>query len=1589
EQLPLQLLLADIVLEAAEQRSKLGENSLSPVSISGRQLAYVIYTSGSTGQPKGVMVEQQGMLNHLYAKIRDLELQANDLVAQTASQCFDISVWQMLAPLLVGCQVCIYSDEIAHDPALLLAALEHDGISILEVVPLFLRALLEQKELQKRDRPLLSRLRWVIPTGEALPAQLCRDWFHLYPDIPLLNAYGPTECSDDVSHYKIAATSQEVQGNMPLGRPVGNLRLYVLDQYMQPVPVGLIGEIYVGGMGVGRGYRGEVERTAEAFVPDPFDAEPGARLYKTGDRGRYQRDGNIEWIGRIDQQIKVRGYRVELEEIEVALNQHPAVQECVIEAQASVDGSSALAAFVVLRAGQLPTTGVLQEYLRRRLPDYMVPAAFLFLEHMPLLANGKVDRRALHNMGGPCLPLDNTEFVAARNPLEELVTAIWVQVLNVKQVSIHDDFFVLGGHSLLATRIVARIRDTFSLELSLRTFFALPTVAQQSDYIRTAQQEKQALSLPPLKASLSREHAPLSYAQQRQWFLDRLDPDSRFAAIFGAVRLYGPLQREALQQSLWIVVQRHEALRTTFTVIGGEPVQVIAPDLRLPLSIIDLQTLPLDEREPEVWRLCSREKGHPYDLEHGPLLRVTLLCLGPEEHILLLSSHHIVFDGWSNDLFLQELARCYLAFTRHEPSPFPALPIQYADYARWQRQWLRGDVLDTLLAYWRQQLVNLPVLTLPIDNARPALWEADAARIPVVLSAQLTASLKEMSQREGVTLFMFLLATYQCILARYSGQQDIVVGSPIANRRWAELEGMIGCFMNTLVLRADLSGNPSFRSLLGQIREMTLGAYTHQDLPFEKLVEELQPERDLKRNPLFQALFALQNEPQESISLPDLQASFLPMEGESTLFDLDLTLWEEEGIDGSKLVGGFKYCKALFHEVTIQRIKEDWLALLELIVADPTQRIGDLPLFSSIEQQRLLMEWNSTETEYARDQCIHELFEAQVVRTPDAPAVIYGETLLTYRQLNAQANQLAHHLRNLGVCPGVSVAIYMERSLEMIPALLGILKAGGTYVPLEIGFPTARISWILTSLKIPILLTQSPLLPTVGEMTTLSLEHILCLDAASVLAQPEHLMQSRLWTRADLARLSVENLPARGDPGNLAYIIFTSGSTGTPKGVMVCHRPVINLIEWVNRTFAISSTDRALFITSLCFDLSVYDIFGLLAAGGSIQIVPEADLKEPEILLHMLVNEPVTFWDSAPAALQQLVPFFSLQAKPEALLASKLRLVFLSGDWIPVSLPDTVRARFPGAELVSLGGATEATIWSNFYRIKEVAPHWASIPYGKPIQNAQYYVLDATLHPCPPGVPGDLYIGGECLASGYAGDQELTAQKFIPDPFAKVPGRVLYKTGDRARFWQDGNIEFLGRIDSQVKIRGFRVETGEIEATLARHPAVQMAIVEARASSAQITSEKRLIAYVVARVGQTASPRELRLFLRKQLPAYMVPSAFIVLDELPVTANGKVDRRRLPAPDIQRDTLQAEAYIAPATPDEEKMASIWCDLLRQPRISTNDNFFEIGGHSLLAVQLITRVREAWRIDLPLRSLFEAPSIAELTARVAQHVLLTP
>ncbi|WP_043408130.1 non-ribosomal peptide synthetase, partial [Archangium violaceum] len=1552
------LLLLDSESSALAQQPR----HAPPSGAGSDNLAYLIYTSGSTGRPKGVAVPHLGVLR-LVLSTNYIRFTPEDCVAHASNTAFDAATFEVWGALLSGARLLILSREQLLSPHELGATLRAHSVSTLFLTT----ALFNQ--FASLEPSSFSSLRDLVVGGDAIDVTSVRRVLEAAPPARLVNGYGPTESTTFAICY-LARSVAPHASSIPIGSPISNTTAFVLDEHLQPVPPGVPGELYLGGDGLARGYFGRPELTAERFIPHPFSSSPGARLYRTGDKVRWLENGEIEFLGRLDSQVKLRGFRIELGEIESALRAHPSVRQAIVVVRQD-SGDKRLVAYVVPTSPRPPGEGrgegsaalelnsvELSTFLKGTLPEYMVPSAFVSLESLPLTPNGKVDTKALPAPETSSLQ-SAAAYVAPRNELEQRLADIWAQVLHTERVGIHDNFFELGGHSLLATQVVSRIRSAFQVELPLRALFEAPTVSALAAHLGSALQSGAALQAPPLTPADTSGPLPLSFSQLRLWFIDQLQPGSSAYNMPYVLRLEGALDEASLQRAFTELVRRHHSLRTTFGSEAGQPVQRIAPSASLPLSLVDLSSLPPSERQEEARRLASHAVMRPFDLAHGPLLHASLFKLEAQLHLLALSMHHIVSDGWSMGILVREMAALYQAFSSGQPSPLPELPLQYADYAVWQRNWLQGSALEQQLDWWRHQLADAPsALELPTDKPRPSVQSHRGALVEVHLPKELSESLKAFCQREGVTPFMTLLAAFQVLLSRYSGQDDISVGSPIAGRRHSELEGLIGFFVNTLVLRARLAGVSTFHELLHQVRETTLGAFAHQDIPFEKLVEELQPPRDLSRSPLFQVMFALQNAPQSTIDLPGLSLRPLMPDEVASKFDLILSLVDNpEGFFGT-----LEYCAELFEHDTVARMAEHLAELARQVVESPEKPLAQLTLLSQAERQRVLVEWNQTRTDYPRHGSIHGHFEAQARLTPDAIALQEGARTLTYRELDERANQLAWHLRSLGVGTEAMVGLLLERSTDMVVAMLATLKAGGAYLPLDTSYPSERLAFMLEDSSARVLITLQSLQARLPSHSA----RLLLLDSeSSALAQqPRHAP------------------PSGSGSDNLAYLIYTSGSTGRPKGVAVPHLGVLRLVLSTNYV-RFTPEDCVAHASNTAFDAATFEVWGALLSGARLVILSREQLLSPLELGATLRAHSVSTLFLTTALFNQIAAL-----SPSSF--SSLRHLLVGGEAIDVTSVRHVLEAAPPSRLLNVYGPTESTTFATWYRIQSVAPDASSVPIGSPISNTTAFVLDEHLQPVPPGVPGELYLGGDGLARGYFGRPELTAEKFIPHPFSSSPGARLYRTGDKARWLPDGQLEFLGRLDSQVKLRGFRIELGEIESALRAHPSVRQAIVVVR----QDSGDKRLVAYVVptsprppgeGRGEGGASPEltsvALSTFLKGTLPEYMVPSAFVSLESLPLTPNGKVDTQALPAPEAS--SLQSTAaYVAPRDELERRLADIWSQVLHTERIGIHDNFFELGGHSLLATQVVSRIRSAFQVELPLRALFEAPTVAALAVHLS-------
>ncbi|HEV8577638.1 MAG TPA: amino acid adenylation domain-containing protein [Thermoanaerobaculia bacterium] len=1487
-------------------------------SVDPAQLFVVIYTSGSTGRPKGVAVEHRSVAAVLAGAASLYPPEERTGVLAAASICFDLSVFELFFPLTHGGTAVLA--ENALDLPRLPAG---DAVRLALLVPSATAELL-------RGGGIPPSVRTVVQGGEALPAGLAQALLEERPGRRLFNAYGPTEAT---IYSMIGRVTEEIAAAPSLGRPVPGGRVVLLDADLQPVLPGVPGEIWLGGRSVARGYLGQPDLTADRFRPDAGGAV-GARLYRTGDLGRRLPDGRIEFLGRLDHQVKIRGFRIELGDVEAALARHPEIETAVVVDRRDPDapGEARLIAYAVPRPGLPPAEawGVeLRSFLRRLLPAYMLPSAFVMLDALPLTSAGKVDRKALPSPEDLERSRSVRPWNAPRTPVEEVLCGIWTQVFNLERVSAGDDFFELGGHSLLATQLVSRVRETFAVELPLRALFDAPVLSDLAGRVERALRDGAGTAPPPLvRQPRPLDGAPLSFAQQRLWFLDRLEPGSPFYNVPSAVRLQGDLDSAALEAAFHEIVRRHEALRTRFRESAGRPVQLAIESVSVPLPILDLTALPAPQREAEAARLAKAEARRPFDLQSVPLLRLTLLRLAAGEHLLLGVFHHIVSDGWSIGVFLRETADLYRAFANGEPSPLPPLPLQYADFALWQRGWLAGEALERQVEFWRGRLAGVPPLELPADRPRPAIPAYRGARRPVDLDPALAAGVSDLARREGATLFMTLLAALSAVLGRWSGQESFAVGTPIAGRTRLELEPLIGFFVNTLVLPADLAGDPTGRTLLGRCREAALGAYAHQDLPFEKLVEALRPERELARAPLFQVLLVVQNTPLPELALPGLTLAPVEVETGTARFDLTLTFAETP----RGIAGGLEHDAHLFDRATAARLASHLAVLLQALAADPGRRLSELPLLAPGERQQILREWSEQPPVDVEGPSIEERISEQARRTPNAIAVSQGERKLSYAELDAVVERLARALRARGVGPEVVVAIELRKSPEAIVAILAVLRAGGAYLPLDPAYPEERLAWLRENGRAAVTLDESGFAEFVSGRGGSGVK-----DGGSTrLAAP---------------------------PASPAYLLYTSGSTGPPKGVVVTRAGLLasTRARLDGYTGVVSAF---LLLPSLAFDSSVAGLFWTLCQGGTLVLPEQAEAGDPARLARLIAERRISHWLSIPSLYALLLD----AAEPGELRS--LAAVIVAGEPVPAELPRRHAMTLPGVPLLNEYGPTEATVWAS---VAELAAG-ERITVGRPIAGARTVLLDREMRTVPAGAQAELLLGGAGLARGYFGRPDLTAERFVPDPRG-APGGRLYRTGDLARWLPDGRLDLLGRIDEQVKIRGFRIEPGEIESLLERHPGVRQAAVVAR----ELPSGGRRLAGCIVAAGEL-DLEALRGDLAARLPAYMVPAELIVFDVLPLSPNGKVDRSALR--NLLAGRTAVSRRVTPLAGDlERRLAAIWEELLEIRGVGREDGFFDLGGHSLLAVQLIARIDKELGRRLPLAALFRGATLAALAAEI--------
>jgi amino acid adenylation domain-containing protein len=1496
-------------------------------------LAYVIYTSGSTGAARGVMVEHRALLN-LAISLHEKVYADNESplrVSLNAPLVFDSSVKQ-LAQLLYGHALCIIPEDVRRDGDELLSYLRLHEVDVLDCTPFVLRALLASGLSERPGGPSLA-----LVGGEAIDQET---WSRLADSAQttFFNVYGPTECTVDASVRRIGSLSRSPS----LGRPIGNVQIYLLDKQRRPVPIGVPGELCIGGAGLARGYLSQPDLTAERFAPDPFGPRAGARLYASGDLARYRADGEIEFLGRLDYQVKIRGYRIELGEIETALRKNPQVLHAVVLDRETIPGEKQLVAYIVPAQNSTASIAELQRGLKEHLPEYMTPTAWVLLDEIPLTPNGKVDRRALPDPGKARLDTGQS-FVAPQTLIEEVLAAIWKQVLGVERIGKDDNFFWLGGHSLLATRIISRVRESFQVELPLRSLFESPTLSEFSERIAAKMRSGSSLAAPPLRPRSGDGSLPLSYAQQRLWFLDQLTPGSSAYNIPAALRINAELSVAALEQALSEVVRRHEALRTTFKAAGGQPAQIIKPHEPLKAPLVDLSDLGEEDQFAEAERWRQADALRPFDLAAGPLLRFTLIRFSQHRYLFLANIHHIISDGWSMGLLMSEIETFYEAFSGGAPSPLAELEIQYADYALWQRDWLQGEALKGEIEYWNRQLDGAPtLLELETDHPRQPLRTLRGAHCPIVCSEEVSRSLREFSWREGATLFMTMMTGFQALMWRYTGQSDILVGTPIAGRGRVELEPLIGFFVNMIPLRTNFSNVPTFRQLLKQIREASFGAYAHQDFPFDKLVEDQQPKRAPGRNPLFQVILSFQNNVAPTMEMAGVRLLAGAPVTVDTKFDLEAHLWDTpDGVTGSLV-----YSPELFEPTMIARMASHFRKLFEKAMAEPDTELSAFSLLDEAEYRQVVEVWNDTAVDFPGAACIHEILEREAERRPDAIAVEFELENLSYRELNRQANVLAHYLRRHGVGPEVFVAVMLERSVELIVGLLSVAKAGGVYAPINLSDPPSRTRWILENAGISTLLTTQKIAENLPENGLT----IIRVDADEY--------------RKDASDREFEAPPANGAaPDNLAYLMYTSGSTGMPKGVCITHRNVLGLVKSANYA-DLNSEETFLQFAPVSFDASTFEIWGCLLNGARLVVFPP-HMPSLSELGEFITRTQITTLFLTTGLFHQMVDgnVKSLGAVGQLLTG---------GEALSPPHLDKALEQFDDCLIVNCYGPTESTTMACCYRVEPNRPA-TSVPIGRPISNTRVYIHNA-IQAAGIGERGELLIGGAGLGRGYLHLPGLTAESFTPDPFSSQPGRRLYRTGDVARYLNQGVIQFLGRLDDQVKLNGFRIELGEIQAVLSEHPALKEALVLAREDS---PGDKRLVAYVVANGEAAPSNEELRSYLKERLPEYMVPSAAVILDALPLTPHGKVDRAALPAPQISLSRSKGD-YVAPRNGLQQQLVEIWEELFKVHPIGVTDNFFELGGHSLLMAVLVARIEERMGNRVPMAAFFEDPTVEHLS-----------
>ncbi|OPG95128.1 hypothetical protein B2I21_27960 [Chryseobacterium mucoviscidosis] len=1527
-------------IEELEPVEEVPESGVGPDHI-----LYILYTSGSTGKPKGIVMDHRPIVNLMAWQMKNLKSPQQATVLQFSTLNFDMSCHEMFSAFGSGGTVILVDEQTRKNPESLLELIVVHKVQRLHLPYISFQQLAEVAE---QIEGIEYEITDITVSGEQLRVTpQIRNWHKKLGNCTVQNHYGPTE-THVVTAFMIE-DMDEVNPLPPIGRAIDNCEIYILDNELQPVPVGVYGELYIGGICLARGYLNREELTADRFIPNPFADEPGQRMYKSGDLARFLPSGDVEFLGRMDEQVKIRGFRVEPGEVESVISTYPGVRETVVVAYQEQQAPHELVAYVVVDQEDI-VEPELREHLKKKLPDYMLPTIFMKIEEMPLTPSGKVSRSALpqpkRNMGGK----NKTAPVTAA---EKGVAAIWVDILECEEVGLEDQFFELGGHSLLAIKVISRIRSAFQTDLPLYTIFEFPQLSDFAAHLvhYLAQHEGLSSESESIVPVPREPYMPLSYAQERIWFFEQWQQDSSMYNISKALHVMGELDEAALEQSYQQLIERHESLRTNFVDQAGLPKQMIHPFRSLSIRRLDLRN---DVGERQYFRLqalIAEEEQQPFDLANDPLIRTSLYRLDDEEWVLLLVVHHIIFDDWSMSLLEQEWWENYDRCKQDPAFQREALSLQYVDYAIWQRNMLQGVRWEEQMGYWKNQLQGkLPILQLPTDRPRPAQQSYKGAHVDFTIDRRLAEKARQFSKQENVSLYMTLLTTFKALLYRYTGEQDLLVGSPMTNRNRTEWEQLIGFFVNTLVLRTSMSSEMTWKELLSSVKRVTMEAFSHQEIPFEKLVQELQPERSQGFSPIFQVMFSLQNT-QHVYDRESLKFSPYNLENINSLFDISMFIEEEQELQVT-----IEYGAALFERGTIERFAQHYSQLLESMLQQPEKSIAQATLLTEQERRQLLVDWNDTArsglNHRAQEQDIYQQFSQAVLRHPHAVAIEDGERTITYEELQTQAQAIACMLRDAHTEAGTVIGLYMERSIELVASMLGTLKVGACFVPVDPEYPAERIRWMVENSRMPIVLTRSDL------MDSLPIDHD-CVVAVDKLQgiQVERVSQEEAGLPSKC--ISMENT---------AYVIYTSGSTGKPKGVMISQRSLADHVQTVIEGNRLNDNDRIVQFSAISFDFSIHEMFPALLVGATLVLRPKSVLDTHEFVRWLNVKEISVLY--LPTAYWHLL--VSEWDETDAFPAS-MKLVSVGGEKASIALYEKWKQITQGRIRWSNAyGPTEATVAATTFYDDMDKLHEAheDLPIGRPLPNTQLYILDHLLQPVPIGVAGELFIGGVRLAQGYLNQPELTDKAFIPHPFQQ--GERLYQTGDYVRYREDGQIEYIGRKDSQVKIRGYRVELGEIEVCLEQLPQVEQALVTVRDDLD--ASGQQLVAYVKCKNGEAVLDT-IRHDAKQLLPSYMQPSFYVTLKNFPFTAGGKINRALLPKPDVF--SAESAGSRQPANETEERLSRIWCQLLQRKGVGTKENFFEIGGHSLLATQMNSLIRKEFSKNVPIKAIFDSPTIMEL------------